>query len=135
MKDFRYSAPKTIKEALSVMAKLKGEGKIICGGQSLLVLMKQNMLTPEHVVDIKGISELDYIKYSDKEGMRIGALATHSAVEKSPVVKDNYPVLAEMEDNLAVVQTRNWGTIGGNVCHGDPAADPPGNGSKRRKAS
>ncbi|OPY57840.1 MAG: 6-hydroxypseudooxynicotine dehydrogenase complex subunit alpha [Syntrophorhabdaceae bacterium PtaU1.Bin034] len=42
------------------------------------------------------------------------------------MVKDRYPVLAEMEDNLAVVQTRNWGTIGGNVCHGDPAADPPG---------
>jgi carbon-monoxide dehydrogenase medium subunit len=76
-------------------------------------------------VDIKGISELDYIRYSDKEGLRIGALATHSAVEKSPVIKKNCPVLAEMEDNLAVVQTRNYGTIGGNVCHGDPAADPP----------
>ncbi len=125
MKDFDYSAPKTVKEAVALLAKLGGEGKIICGGQSLLVIMKQNMLTPGHIVDIKGISELDYIDYSKKQGLRIGALATHSAVEKSPVVKENYPVLAEMEDNLAVVQTRNWGTIGGNVCHGDPAADPP----------
>jgi aerobic carbon-monoxide dehydrogenase medium subunit len=125
MKEFSYSAPKTVKEGLSILAKLKGEGKIICGGQSLLVLMKQNMITPEHVVDIKGISELDYIKYDDKEGLRLGALATHSAIEKSPIVIKKYPVLAEMEDNLAVVQTRNWGTIGGNVCHGDPAADPP----------
>lgn len=125
MNDFSYFAPKTVTEALSVLAKLKGEGKIMCGGQSMLVLMKQNMLTPEHIVDIKGISELDYIKYSEKEGLRIGALATHRAVEKSPIVKDKYPVLAEMEDNLAVIQTRNWGTIGGNVCHGDSAADPP----------
>ncbi|MCX5809554.1 MAG: xanthine dehydrogenase family protein subunit M [Proteobacteria bacterium] len=125
MKDFSYFAPKTATEALSVLAKLKGEGKIMCGGQSMLVLMKQNMLTPENIVDIKGISELDYIKYSEKEGLRIGALSTHSAVEKSAVVKEKYPALAEMEDNLAVVQTRNWGTIGGNVCHGDPAADPP----------
>lgn len=125
MKDFGYSSPKTVKEAISLLADLKGEGKIICGGQSLLVLMKQNMLTPEHVVDIKGVSELDYIKYNEKEGLRIGALTTHSAVEKSAVIKEKYPVLAEMEDNLAVVQTRNWGTIGGNVCHGDPAADPP----------
>lgn len=125
MNDFNYSAPKTVAEALSELVKLKGEGKIICGGQSMLVLMKQNMLTPEHIVDIKGISELDYIKFNEKEGLRIGALATHSAVEKSAVVKEKYSVLAEMEDNLAVVQTRNWGTIGGNVCHGDPAADPP----------
>lgn len=125
MKDFSYYAPKTLKEAVSTLAKLGGEGKIMCGGQSLLVLMKQNMLTAEHIVDIKGISELDYIKHDKEKGLRIGALATHSAVEKSSVVKKNYQVLAEMEDNLAVVQTRNWGTIGGNVCHGDPAADPP----------
>lgn len=125
MKDFGYSAPKTVKETLSVLASLQGEGKIMCGGQSLLVIMKQNMLTPEHIVDIKGISELDYITYSDTEGLKIGALATHSAVEKSALVKEKYPVLVEMEENLAVVQTRNWGTIGGNVCHGDPAADPP----------
>lgn len=125
MKDFSYYAPKTVKEAVSTLAKLKGEGKIMCGGQSMLVLMKQNMLTPEHVVDIKGISQLDYIKYDKEKGLRIGALATHSAIEGSSVIKKNYPVLAEMEENLAVVQTRNWGTIGGNVCHGDPAADPP----------
>ena len=125
MKDFNYFAPKTVTEALSVLAKLKGEGKIMCGGQSMLILMKQNMLTPEHIVDIKGLSELDYIKYSEKEGLRIGALSTHRAIEKSTVVKKRCPALAEMEDNLAVVQTRNWGTIGGNACHGDPAADPP----------
>lgn len=125
MKDFSYYAPRTVKEAVSTLAKLKGDGKIMCGGQSMLLLMKQNMLTPEHVIDIKGVSELDYIKYDKERGLRIGALATHSAIEKSSVVKKNYPVLAEMEDNLAVVQTRNWGTIGGNVCHGDPAADPP----------
>jgi len=125
MKDFNYYAPKTVKEAVSTLAKLEGDGKIMCGGQSMLLLMKQNMLTPENVVDIKGVSELDYIKYDKGKGLAIGALTTHSAVEKSSVIKKNYPVLAEMEDNLAVVQTRNWGTIGGNVCHGDPAADPP----------
>ncbi|MDD5009250.1 MAG: xanthine dehydrogenase family protein subunit M [Syntrophorhabdaceae bacterium] len=125
MKDFNYYAPKTVKEAVSTLAKLEGDGKIMCGGQSMLLLMKQNMLTPENVVDIKGVSELDYIKYDKGKGLAIGALTTHSAVEKSSVIKKNYPVLAEMEDNLAVVQTRNWGTIGGNACHGDPAADPP----------
>jgi CO/xanthine dehydrogenase FAD-binding subunit len=125
MKDFNYYAPKTVNEAISLLASLQGEVKVLCGGQSMLVLMKQGMLTPEHIVDIKGISELDYIRYCEKKGLTIGALTTHSTVEKSPIIQEEYPVLAEMEDNLAVVQTRTWGTIGGNVCHGDPAADPP----------
>jgi carbon-monoxide dehydrogenase medium subunit len=125
MKDFKYSAPKTVKEAVSLLGSLEGEVKVICGGQSLLVIMKQNMLAPDHIVDIKGVSELDYIRYDEKQGLTMGALATHDSVEHSPIIKEKYPVLTEMEDNLAVVQTRTWGTIGGNACHGDPAADPP----------
>lgn len=125
MKDFDYSAPATAREAVALLGELKDGGKIICGGQSLLVLMKQNILTPEHIVDIKGISELHYIDFNEKDGLRIGALTTHTALEDSAVVKKEFPIFAEMEDNLAVVQTRNYGTIGGNVCHGDPAADPP----------
>jgi aerobic carbon-monoxide dehydrogenase medium subunit len=124
MKDFEYFTPKTVKEAISLLAKFKGEGKIFSGGQSMLVLMKQNMLTPEYVVDIKGLSELDYMNYDAKKGLAIGALTTHRTIEKSPIIQKNYPVLSEMEDNLAVVQTRNYGTIGGNVCHGEPAGDP-----------
>jgi carbon-monoxide dehydrogenase medium subunit len=124
MKDFEYFTPKTVKEAISLLAKFKGEGKIFSGGQSMLVLMKQNMLTPEYVVDIKGLSELDYMNYDAKKGLTIGALTTHRTIEKSPIIQKNYPVLSEMEDNLAVVQTRNYGTIGGNVCHGEPAGDP-----------
>ncbi len=124
MKDFEYFTPGTVKEAISLLGKLKGDAKIIAGGQSMLVLMKQNMLAPENLIDIKGLSELDYMNYDAQKGLAIGALTTHRAIEKSPMIKDKYPVLAEMEDNLAAVQTRNYGTIGGNVCHGDPAGDP-----------
>jgi len=124
MKNFGYAAPKNVGEAVGLLAELGGRGKVIAGGQSMLIIMKQNMLAPEFLVDIKGISELDYIKYDKKKGLSIGALTTHRTIEKSPVIKENYPVLSEMEDNLAVVQTRNWGTIGGNLCHGDPAGDP-----------
>lgn len=124
MKDFGYAAPKNVGEAISLLAELGGHGKVIAGGQSMLVIMKQNMLAPEFLVDIKGISELDYIKYDKKKGLSIGALTTHRTIERSSVIKETYPVLSDMEDNLAVVQTRNWGTIGGNLCHGDPAGDP-----------
>jgi carbon-monoxide dehydrogenase medium subunit len=124
MKDFEYFTPKTVKEAVSLLGKLKEDVKIIAGGQSMLVLMKQNMLTPENVVDIKGLAELDYMNYDPKKGLVIGALTTHRTIETSPIIKKHYPVLSEMEDNLAAVQTRNYGTIGGNVCHGEPAGDP-----------
>jgi carbon-monoxide dehydrogenase medium subunit len=122
--DFEYFAPKTVDEALSLLARYKGEAKIIAGGQSMLVIMKRGLLTTEYLVDIKGIAALDYIKYDEGKGLRIGALTIHRAIEKSPIIQKHFSVLSEMERNLATVQTRNWGTIGGNLCHGDPAGDP-----------
>jgi carbon-monoxide dehydrogenase medium subunit len=90
----------------------------------MLVVMRQGLLAPEVVVDIKGISALDYMAYDEREGLRMGALTTHRAIEKSQVIQRHFGVLSEMEKNLAAIQTRNWGTIGGNLCHGDPAGDP-----------
>jgi len=121
--DFEHFAPKTLKEALALLAKYGDDCKVICGGQSLLILMRQGLVSPKYMVDIKGIAELSYIK-DGKDGLKIGATTTHRIVEKSPVIKKKYPVLAEMENRLASIQTRNWGTIGGNICHGDPAGDP-----------
>jgi len=59
-----------------------------------------------------------------KDGLRIGATTNHRTIELSSLIKEKYPVLVDMEENLASIQTRNWGTIGGNLCHGDPAGDP-----------
>jgi carbon-monoxide dehydrogenase medium subunit len=123
IKDFEHFAPKTLKEALTLLDKYQDDCKVICGGQSLLILMRQGLVAPKYMVDIKGLSELDYIK-EDKDGLKIGALTTHRTIEKSAVIKKKYPVLVEMESRLASIQTRNWGTIGGNLCHGDPAGDP-----------
>jgi carbon-monoxide dehydrogenase medium subunit len=124
MKDFEYFAPKTVEDALSLLSQYKGEAKIIAGGQSMLVLMRQGLLAPEYLVDIRGISTLDYLIYDEKDGLKIGALTTHRTIEKSPIIQKHFGVLSEMETNLATIQTRNWGTIGGNLCHGDPAGDP-----------
>ena len=124
MKDFEYFAPKTIKESISLLSQYKGEAKIIAGGQSMLVIMRQGLLAPEYVIDIKGISALDYMTFDEKEGLKMGALTTHRVIEKSPIILEHFKVLSEMERNLATIQTRNWGTIGGNLCHGDPAGDP-----------
>jgi len=123
--DFEYLVPKTVEEALKLLSQYdEGECKVIAGGQSLIILMKQRLLTPKYLINIKGLSDLDYIKLDDKQGLKIGALATHRSIEKSPIIQNGFSVLAEMEQNISSVETRNWGTIGGNVSHGDPGGDP-----------
>ena len=123
--DFEYFNPKTLKEALKLLSQYgDDECKVIAGGQSLTILMKQRLLTPNYLIDIKGVTGMDYITFDEKEGLKIGALTTHRAIEKDPVILSKYSVLAEMEHNLSSVETRNWGTIGGNVAHGDTAGDP-----------
>ncbi len=124
MKDFTYFAPETLEEALSLLSRYQDESKIIAGGQSLLILMRQGLVTPEPLIDIRGVSSLDYITCDENEGLSIGALTPHRAIEESPVIRERFPALAEMEEKVASVQTRNWGTIGGNLCHSDPAGDP-----------
>lgn len=121
--NFEYFAPKTVEEALALLSQYKDECKIIAGGQSLLVLMKQGLVTPKYLIDIKGISALDYINSDGGKALNIGALTTHRTIELSPVMREKFGVLAEMEKNLASVETRNWGTIAGNLCHADPAGD------------
>lgn len=124
IRDFVYFTPKTVEEALALLSQYREESKIIAGGQSLLILMRQGLITPQYLIDIKGISSLDYINLDAKEGLKIGALTTHRAVETCPVIGNGFSVLADMEQKLASVETRNWGTIGGNLCHADPAGDP-----------
>jgi carbon-monoxide dehydrogenase medium subunit len=85
--------------------------------------MKQDFVSPSYLIDIKGISDLDYIRYDETDGLRIGALTTHRSLEKSAVAKDKYFMLSEMEHTLASVAVRNWGTVGGNLAHADPASD------------
>ncbi len=127
MKDFEYLSPKDVKETCTFLSQYPDEAKIIAGGQSLLILLKQMLISPSFLIDIKGLSELDYIRYDEKDGLRLGALTTHRALEISPIVREKYFMLTEMEKRLASVQIRNWGTLGGNLCHGDPASDlaPP----------
>jgi len=123
IKDFELFTPKTLDEALSLLNRYKDSCKVIAGGQTLIILMRQGAIeTPEYIVDIKGIRELSYIR-SVKDGLRIGATTTHRAIEKSPMMKKRLKVLAEMERRLSYVETRNWGTIGGNLCNADPAGD------------
>jgi carbon-monoxide dehydrogenase medium subunit len=124
IREFKYFAPRTLNDALKLLDKYQDDYKIVCGGQSILIMMRQGLVRPETVIDIKRITELGYIKGDARKGMKIGALTTHRTIEKSKVVQNSFSILAEMENRLASIQTRNWGTIGGNISHADPAGDP-----------
>lgn len=124
IRDFTYLRPANVAEALDLISKHEDEYKIIGGGQSLLILLRQGLVATEYLIDIKRLEELNYIKFDAKEGLRIGATTTHRTIEKSALIKEKYRVLAEMETKLAHIQVRNWGTIGGNLAHGDAAGDP-----------
>lgn len=124
MKDFEYFEASSLSEACNLISQYKDVGKIVAGGQSLITLLRQRLISPMCLIDIKRVQELDYIKFDAKTGLKMGALTTHRAIEKSPVIKEHYNVLSEMEKSVASVQTRNWGTIGGNLCSADPIGDP-----------
>ena len=118
---FEYSAPKTLDEALGLLA----EGaKPLAGGMSLIPMMKLRLAAPEHLVDLGRIKDLSYIREQGGE-LHIGATTTHHEVESSPLVRGKCPLLAETASHIGDVQVRNMGTIGGSVAHADPAADYP----------
>jgi len=125
IKEFEYFAPSTLSETISLLAKYKGNAKIFAGGTDLLIQMKQRKLTPEYLIDIKNISELNYIKYNEDEGLKIGALVTHSSLANSEIIQEKFNILAEASLAVGSVQTRNRGTIVGNICTSSPSADTP----------
>ncbi len=123
---FEYHAPKTLEEALDLLNKFGEDAKILAGGTDLLVKMKMRAVEPKHVINIKGLKELRYIKEEDGE-VRIGALTTWRDLEKSEVIKKYFPALYDAVKVMAGVQIRSMGTLGGNLCNASPAADsaPP----------
>jgi len=119
--------PKTLSEALSLLRKHKGSAKALAGGTDLLPKMKRRELAPKYLIDLKGIANLNFIKYEKQKGLRIGAGTTLNEILESSVISKRYPILTEAVSQMASTQIRNIGTIGGNLCNAVPSADtaPP----------
>ncbi len=113
---FQLLRPKTLEEALSLMAKHDGEVKIVAGGTDLLPSMKQKLFTPPYVLDLRGVGELRGIRNVPGDGIEIGALTTLAAIEHSAIIRRDYPVFYEAVKTVASPVLRNMGTLGGNVC-------------------
>jgi carbon-monoxide dehydrogenase medium subunit len=119
---FEYHAPTSLREALELLSKHGGEAAPLAGGTDLLVKMKQRLVEPRHVINIKNVPELSGIEERGDE-IHIGAATKLRAIEKSEIVRARLPLLQEAVRTLGSVQIRNMATIGGNLCNASPAAD------------
>ncbi|MFH0845731.1 MAG: xanthine dehydrogenase family protein subunit M [Pseudomonadota bacterium] len=125
MPKFNYLKPGSLDEALKLLAD-NGNGKyrVYAGGTDVIPKLKGRIIKqPEILVDLKGVTGLDMIDFDDRNGLRIGALATIRSVETSAVIKEKYPILSRAAESIASIQVRNRGTIAGNICNAVPSAD------------
>lgn len=126
MLDFNYLQPGSIAEACRLLAELEDEEvRVIAGGTALTLTLRQRMVQPSHLVSLAKIDSLHGITFDPATGLRIGAMTRHNDLARSPVVRQHFPVLASMAERVANPQVRNQGTMGGNLCYGDPSTDPP----------
>jgi carbon-monoxide dehydrogenase medium subunit len=113
----------SIDEASDLLGRYGDDAIPIAGGTELLLLLKLGFSAFDHLVDVRGIPELTGMRIDDGV-VEIGAAVTHREIERSPLVQEQIPALAEMERSVANIRVRTAGTLGGNLCFGDPHSDP-----------
>ncbi|MEM1724691.1 MAG: xanthine dehydrogenase family protein subunit M [Nitrososphaerota archaeon] len=123
--DFTYHKPKTLREALELLEKYGDEAKILAGGVGLIAFMKERLVSPSHVIDIKGIPELKKLEYRKGEGLVIGATVTFSELESYQVIREKYRALYQAVKLASDSIIRNRATLVGNICEAMPWVDGP----------
>jgi CO/xanthine dehydrogenase FAD-binding subunit len=122
MKAFGYESAKDIDHAVALLGGHGAAAKILAGGTDLLADLKFSGHGPDVMIDISRLDELKDIAIAD-DGLHIGALVTHTEIMCSPVIRDMFPALVEAAHTIGAVQTRNLGTIGGNLVTCVPSMD------------
>jgi len=124
MRKFTYLVPKTLDEAISLHQSYGDRAKYIAGGTDVLVKIKDGKLSPDYLISLKHIVGQDRPVSNQETGeLHIGAFMTHRMLEKSPIIRQNYPILHDAVKNIGSVQIRNVATIGGNLVNAVPSAD------------
>jgi carbon-monoxide dehydrogenase medium subunit len=121
---FEYHRPASLVETFDLLARYGDDGRILAGGQSLVPALNMRLATPRAVIDINRLPGLDTIRVAP-EGLVIGALARHEAVERSPLVREHAPLLALAMPHVGHEAIRTRGTVGGSLALADPAAELP----------
>ena len=121
---FDYVAPSTLEESVKFLEKQGGDAKVLAGGHSLIPLLRFRLVSTKYVVDLNHIAGLEYIRETDGY-LHIGALTRYADVQASRLIRSKYSMLSDAAGHIADPLVRNMGTVGGNVCHSDPANDLP----------
>jgi xanthine dehydrogenase YagS FAD-binding subunit len=121
MKAFEWSTAESVDDAVKLLGEVSADDSyedahVIAGGQDLLTTMKEHILRPKRVVNLKTIPGLEYINGDGATGLKIGALTKLADIESHPEIVKSFPGLSEAAHSIATVQLRNQGTIGGNLC-------------------
>jgi aerobic carbon-monoxide dehydrogenase medium subunit len=124
IRSFELLQPRSVDEAVELLAKHGDEARAIGGGTTLIILMKQRALHYPYLVDLQTIPGLNQIS-AENDALRIGALTTHRAVELSPVIREAFPVITEAFSKIGNVRVRQTASVGGNLAHADYRLDPP----------
>jgi carbon-monoxide dehydrogenase medium subunit len=122
---FEYVAPRTLEEALRLLQAGGLTARLLAGGQSLVPAMNLRLATPELVIDLNRVEKMDGLRRLDDGTIIAGALTRHRTFERSGLVRQWLPILAEAMPQVAHSQIRTRGTIGGSLAHADPAAEWP----------
>jgi carbon-monoxide dehydrogenase medium subunit len=123
MNKYDYIKAKTLDEVSKLLIEKNGKATILNGGTDLLVRLRENLIEPELVIDIKGIKELRGISFDDQVGLTIGALTTMNELGEIDEINKNYAFLADAAHTVGSVQIRNRATLVGNICNASPLAD------------
>jgi xanthine dehydrogenase FAD-binding subunit len=118
-----YESPKSLAQALSLLAAAGEKGRVLAGGTDLLIQMRAGVRKPEQIIDAKNISELQILSFSAQEGLRLGAAVPCCRIIEDPAMRQHYPGLVEAAGLIGSVQIQSRCSLGGNLCNGSPAAD------------
>jgi CO/xanthine dehydrogenase FAD-binding subunit len=121
---FEYFAPRTVEDALDLLARHGGDAKLLAGGQSLVPMMNMRLVRPGVVVDLNRVAGLGGVR-EEAGGLRLGALVRQHTLEGDARIAAAAPLLAEAAPLIGHLQTRARGTVGGSLVHADPAAELP----------
>jgi aerobic carbon-monoxide dehydrogenase medium subunit len=122
--DPEWIAPTNLEEALTVRTERGDEATVLAGGTFLVILMNQELIAPEALLSLGAVRGIDYVEEVEGE-LRLGSMARHRDVERSPVVRQGWPVLAHAFSLVASPRVRNQATVGGVLADADYASDPP----------
>jgi xanthine dehydrogenase YagS FAD-binding subunit len=116
LRAFEYTSPKGKQQVVGLLGQRWEDAEVLAGGSDLLGLMKDDIVHPKRLVNVKEVEELRGISFTPQRGLRIGALMTLVDVSENPQVRQHYPMLAHTAGDAASPQIRNVATIGGNMC-------------------